>query len=216
MTKSRINESNVVSYLLLSSLFVGAYTLAPLLATKIAQIGPLTLPAGDFIYALTFICTDTANEVFGKRHAKNIVKCGLIALVAAFIFTKIAVMLPGAVFWEGEAAYNQFFSMGYRMFVATLLAYVVSQFADIYVFSWIREKTGDRHLWLRNNVSTYIARLLDIVVFVLVAFYGVYGFEEMLKIISSGYAAGIIVSILSTPFVYASVYVLKKIHPELR
>lgn len=216
MPSTILNDKNIFSYLILTSVFVGAYTIAPLLAMKIAQIGPLTLPAGDFIYALTFVCTDIANEVFGKKYARNIVKCGLITLIFVYLFTQIAVFVPSASFWEGEETYNEFFGTGFRIFLATICAYLLSQLADIYIFSWIKEKTKDKALWLRNNVSTFIARLLDIVTFVLIAFYGVFENAELISIIVSGYIAGIIISIIDTPFVYAGVNILRKMHPELK
>ena len=216
MISVKFTDKNVFSYLVLASIFVGAYTIAPLLAMKIVNIGPFTLPAGDFIYALTFLCTDITNEVYGKKYARNIVKCGLLTLIIVYLGTQLSMILPAADFWEQREVYNEFFGTGFRIFVATICAYILSQFADVFVFSWIREKTGEKHLWIRNNISTFIARFLDIVTFVLIAFYGVYENSELISIILSGYIAGILVSIADTPFVYAGVKFLHKIHPELK
>ncbi len=211
-----LSSNNIFSYLLLTSIFVGAYTIAPLLAVKIIEIGPFTLPAGDFIFALTFLCTDITNEVFGKKYARNIVKCGLVTLVITYLGIQIAVMLPAADFWELEKTYQEFFGTGFRIFLATICAYVLSQFIDVHIFSWIRQKTGTKHLWIRNNISTFISRFIDIVTFVLIAFYGVFENEEIINIIISGYTAGLLVSVCDTPFAYAGVKLLYKLHPELK
>lgn len=208
-------DSSVFSYLILTSTFVGAYTIAPLLAVKIVAIGPFTLPAGDIIYALTFLCTDITNEVFGRKYARNIVRCGLVTLIVVFLGTRVAMALPAADFWDMEATYSEFFGTGYRIFLATIAAFVLSQFSDVYIFSWVRRKTGAKYLWIRNNLSTMAARLIDIVVFVMIAFYGVFDNPEIVSIIISGYAAGILVSLCDTPFVYAGVRLLHALHPEL-
>jgi uncharacterized integral membrane protein (TIGR00697 family) len=216
MSSVNFTDKSVFSYLVLTSIFVGAYSIAPLLAMKIVNIGPITLPAGDFIYALTFLCTDITNEVFGKKYARNIVKCGLLTLIIVYLGTQLAMVLPAADFWEQEETFNEFFGTGFRIFLATIFAYIFSQFADVYIFNWVRQKTGEKKLWLRNNISTFVARFLDVVTFVMIAFYGVYENSELLSIIAGGYVAGLIVSVVDTPFVYLGVKFIQKKHPELK
>lgn len=216
MNSVQFTDKSIFSYLILASIFVGAYTIAPLIAIKIVEIGPFTLPAGDFIYAFTFLCTDITNEVFGKKYARNIVKCGLFTLLIVYLGVQVSMFLPAADFWKLEEAYTEFFGTGFRIFIATICAFIFSQFADIYVFSWIKEKTGQKHLWLRNNISTFLARGIDIVIFILIAFYGVFENSEIINIIVSGYVAGLLVSLCDTPLVYAGVSFLYKLHPELR
>ena len=210
-----LDDKTLFTYIILLSIFVSSYVLAPLLAVKIVSVGPLNLPAGDFIYALTFLSTDIINELYGKKYARKVVICGLISLVV-FAFTQLSVILPSPDFWEDEKAYNMFFDTGFRIFLATLCAYIISQFADIYIFSWIRRKTNEKHLWVRNNISTLIARLLDAVVFMFIAFYGIYEIQEIGSLIIGAYTAGVVISLLDTPIIYVIINLLKKYNINLR
>jgi len=203
-------------YALLLALFVAAYTIAPLQSYKVAELGGLVFPAGDLIYAFTFIATDIVNEIFGRKHAKRIVYCGLLALVCVMLFNQIAVLLPNASFWNGAAEYDVFFSSSLRISLATLAAYIISQFTDIYIFSLIRKKTSSKFLFIRNNLSTFCARFLDVTTWTMIAFWGVYGTDEIWSIISGAFIAGVIISLIDTPIVYLGVYTFHKIYPQIK
>lgn len=205
-------ENRLIVLAFLTSIFVSSYVIAPLLAIKIATIGFLTLPAGDIIYAMTFIAMDSITQLFGSKLARKVVLCGFLSLVSVYFFTQIALYLPSMESWPLEQSYNQVFNSGVRIFLATMCAYLVSQLSDIYVFSKIRNYTGNniRTLWLRSAGSTAVARLLDAITFSCVAFIGTYSLTEIIEIVQGAYLAGIIVTIISIPLTYLCVYFSSK------
>jgi hypothetical protein len=94
------------------------------------------------------------------------------------------------------------FSLMPRIAIASLIAYLISQYHDIWAFHFWKEKTGGRHLWLRNNLSTLISQLLDSLIFTLMAFAGTLPFTELIQIIITTYLLKLVVALIDTPFIY--------------
>ena len=187
---------------LLSSLFAGGLVISAVLATKLTTIGPFTVPAGVLAFSLTFLCTDIAGEVYGARAARRVVWFGFAALIASLLLTQLALAMPPAVFWPHQAAFTSILSVSVRIIAASLVAYLVSQFVDVWLFHRIRAITGQKMLWLRNNVSTALAQLLDSVVFITLAFGGLFPIGEL---ILGQWIIKMVIAALDTPLAYAGV-----------
>ncbi|MCB1124435.1 MAG: queuosine precursor transporter, partial [Verrucomicrobiae bacterium] len=102
--------------------------------------------------------------------------------------------------------YRSLFSGAPRIILGSLLATVCAQLWDIYIFEWVKRRTGSRHLWLRNNVSTAGSQLMDTTIFYTVAFYGVIPNEVLPKLILGTYILKLLVALVDTPIVYLVVY----------
>ena len=89
-----------------------------------------------------------------------------------------------------------------RVAFASMLAYIVSQLLDTNIYQWVREKTGGKYLFLRNNVSTMIGQLVDTIIFTAVAFIGVFEPRVVLMIGISTYLLKVLIAALDTPFLY--------------
>jgi uncharacterized integral membrane protein (TIGR00697 family) len=82
-------------------------------------------------------------------------------------------------------------------------AFLVSQFSDVYVFSYLKKKfPKDSQFWIRNNGSTMLSQLLDTLVFTSIAFLVVFPFHEWVQIFITTYVLKWIVAVLDTPFGY--------------
>ncbi len=90
-----------------------------------------------------------------------------------------------------------------RIAFASLLAYLISQYHDVWSFNFWREKTGGKYLWLRNNASTLISQAIDSVIFTGVAFFGTIPFGELMQIFITTYMLKLVVAVVDTPFLYA-------------
>lgn len=216
MRDKQINDSTLLPFCICFAIFVAAYTIAPLHSVKISTLGPFSFASGDLIFALTFVCTDIVNEVYGRQYARKIVIGGLFAILVVFLFSEIVRAIPGADIWKKEQAYNEFFGSGARIYIATIVAYLSAQITDIYVFSWIRNKTEGKYLYLRNNISTFIARFMDSITFFTIAYYGVYETPDLIHLIFSGYVFGLLIALLDTPLVYLGSYAIRRYYPELK
>lgn len=203
MIPDQKSQTSPLAFAILSSLFSGSLVLAAILATKIITVAGLTVPAGVLAYALTFICTDVIGEVWGKSRAREVVGAGFLTLIAAFALIQVALHWPAAGFWEDQKAFAAVLSTTPRIILGSLAAYLVSQFTDVWIFHACRHLTGGRHLWLRNNLSTALSQLIDTVIFISIAFFGL---MPLMPLIVGQWAVKLIIAAVDTGVVYLLVW----------
>ena len=202
------NQQRAESYLaLLACVYSGGLVLAAVLASKIIAIGNLVVPAGVLAYSLTFLITDVISEVWGKERAQTVVMGGFITLVLVFLLTGISIFWPPASFWPHQQAYETILGSSARIMIASLTAYLFSQYHDVWAFHFWRRVTTERFLWLRNNASTVVSQLLDSVVFITIAFYGVMPLKPL---ILGQWVVKVGIAVLDTPLVYLLVYLMRR------
>ena len=176
---------------------------------------PEPVALGTILFSSTYLCTDILSEHFGKDKAqKNI----LISFVS-FLFVTIVMLVtigfnPSANDWAQDSLENIFTPMS-RFFIASMIAYLVSQYFDVWIYSTIKNLTMNRFLWLRNNLSTILSSLIDNTVFSILAwiilnpnpetFYNVI----MIYILGT-YILRIFIALIDTPFMYLSKIFLPK------
>ncbi len=159
-------------FMLLCALFVSSLTISAVLAAKIITVWGIVVPAGVLAYCVTFVCTDVISELWGRQVANRVVWSGFVALVFVLLLIQLALYWPAADFWPHQQEFEAILGLAPRIILASLAAYVCSQFFDVQAFHFWRRVTRDRFLWLRNNLSTAMSQLLDSVVFISIAFYG--------------------------------------------
>jgi len=201
------NNNNDKALIILISIFVGSITIASVLANKIITVFGLFVPAGILAYSVTFICTDVISEVWGKEKANHADWGGFIALLTVLILVRIGLVLPGAPVWQGEDAFQTILGSTSRIIIASFIAYLVSQFHDVWAFHFWKSVTKERHLWLRNNLSTAVSQLLDSFIFITIAFYGV---MPIFPLIIGQWAVKFAIAVLDTPVIYGVVWFLRK------
>lgn len=194
------------SLAVLAAVFISSLTIASVLASKIITIAGVVVPAGILAYSITFIISDTITEIWGRKTANNIVAGGFVSLAVVAVLIQISVALPSAPFWQNQEAYSSVLSSSSRIIVASLTAYLISQYHDVWLFHFIKTKTGDKHLWIRNNVSTAMSQLLDSVIFITIAFYGQ---MPVIPLILGQWAIKLVIALLDTPVVYLLVHLLR-------
>jgi len=172
------------------------------------MVAGLVGPAAVICYSLTFALTDTITELWGKERTKLIVKYGFIVSIISALFIRLAIIMPAAPFWTDQDAYRLILGSNLRIVAASLIAYLISQYHDIWAFVFWKNITKGKHLWLRNNLSTGASQLIDTVIFITLAFAGM-GIP-LLPIIFGQYIIKIVIALLDTPIVYFLVNLIKK------
>jgi uncharacterized integral membrane protein (TIGR00697 family) len=119
----------------------------------------------------------------------------------------MSIIWPPASFWPHQQAYETILGSSTRIIVASLIAYLLSQYHDVWAFHIWKRFTGDRFLWLRNNASTMISQLFDSVVFITIAFYGI---MPLLPLIVGQWVVKAGIALLDTPLVYLFVYLVRR------
>lgn len=206
---------------LLISLYIFCIVTSELMGAKtfpLFNIGDFKLSASVAIFTIPIIfsANDIIVEVYGKERARSLVRSSLIIIALLLLFTILATSLPpSARFAESEGAYDTIFLKSARISVASLIAFALAEFLDIYIFAKIREKMGKKALWLRNNVSNFVSQLIDTTVFMTLAFYALQkplaeNLVFLVGLILPYWLLKCSMSIIETPLVYAGVNWLKK------
>ena len=175
------------------------------------------LTAGAAIWPFVFITTDIINEYYGKAGVKKISYITALFIAYVFIIISVVTQLPPAPFWlevnavdgEGQAfdidyAFNTIFRQGLGIIIGSLVAFLLGQLIDVYVFQKLRKITGAKKIWLRATGSTLVSQLIDSFVVLGIAFY-VFGNWSLDQIVAVGiinYIYKFAVSILLTPLLY--------------
>ncbi len=201
-----MEEKSQKAFLILNSLFVGSLVIASVLASKIITIFGLVVPAGVLAYCVTFVVTDVVSELWGREKANTVVLGGFVALVFSLMLVRLAVIWPPAPFWPHDPAFRTVLDSTSRIIVASLTAYLLSQYHDVWAFHLLRRLTGGKFLWVRNNVSTALSQLIDTVVFITIAFYGL---MPITPLILGQWVIKLAIALLDTPVVYAAVWLFK-------
>jgi len=197
-------------YAVFTAIFVLALAAANVIASKVVMLFGFAAPAGIIVYPVTFMVTDVVSEVYGKGKATRVVWTGFAMMILLLIITRVAIWLPPAPIYRQQEAFNQIFSASSRIIIASLIAYLASQSCDVALFHFWRNVTNTRYLWIRNNLSTMTSQLVDTVLFILVAFYGIYNLSDCLRLIGGQYLFKFVFAILDTPFVYLGVWWAKR------
>ena len=98
-----------------------------------------------------------------------------------------------------------------RFIIGSLLAYYISQRFDVWAFHLIKQKTGEKHLWLRNNLSTMSSQVLDTAIYSLVAWWGIVDLKTAIQLGLVKYAFKVVISIIDTGFIYWAKWSHKKL-----
>src|SRR3989338_5785564 len=169
------------------------------------------LSVAVFSFPLVFIMTDIIGEVYGKKMAKNFVLAGVVSIVLFLVYSFISTILPWAK--DGEwvkEGYNQIFGLSLRFSIASLVAFVIAEYQDVFSFFFFKKYTGEKYFWLRSNLSNLWSQLLDSAVFMLIAYLGVYPIKTILYIIIPWWLYKVLMGFLYTPLSYLGIRILKK------
>ena len=191
----------------LIGLYIACELIANVTASKPIQLGGIVVPAAIFIYTITFTLIDLINESFGKQGARRVILTAFLTNLLLAAYAQLAVILPAASFYTGQAAFAGVLGSTPRIVFASLVAYLISSFIDAEVFAfWKARFRGPK--WLRVLVSNAVSTGIDSMVFITLAFYGV---MPIWGLTQGQYIVKMAITLVSLPLIY-----LVRSRPQLR
>jgi uncharacterized integral membrane protein (TIGR00697 family) len=187
---------------------VTALVVSNIIAVKLVEISGRVFPAGLVIFPLSYLLGDVLTEVYGLRAARAVIWLGFACNLLAVGAIQVAIHLPAAGFYEDQPAYDRILGTTWRLFVASLAAYVVGELANAYVLARLKAATRGRLLWTRTIGSTIVGEGLDSAIFVTIAFAG--RSVSLANPILTTWAIKVGWETLATPLTYAIVNYLKR------
>ena len=183
--------------------------LANLQGPKLTEIFGLQTSMGVILYSSIYFATDLLSERYGKREATRAVMIGFVVSVIIIVMISISLMYLPATNPETAGlaqsihqATATLFTFTPRFVLGSLLAYLISQRFDVWIFHKIKTKTQGRHLWLRNNASTMVSQAIDTLIYGIVVWWGVVDFTTAMQLALAKYLFKVIIALVDTPFIY--------------
>lgn len=209
-------------YLLLGGLFITSLVVSNLIFQKFFHWYPFDieifgtklfeLSVGILPYPITFLITDLISEIYGKKRANDIVVVGIFASLFSVLIVFVANYTDATL---NSPIKNDVFSLVFGRTIlavgASMIAYLFAQFIDIHIYHFWKRLTKGRHLWLRNNFSTFLSQFVDTfsVIFLLCSF-DVLPWSSFKGLLISGFLFKVMIAALDTPFLYLGVFAFRK------
>ena len=196
-------------FVAIAALFVTTLVVSNIIAVKLVEISGRVFPAGLVIFPLSYLLGDVLTEVYGYRSARLVIWIGFACNLVAVGAIQAAIHLPAAGFWaDNQRAYDTTLGTTWRLFLASLAAYVVGEFANSFVLAKMKVATRGRFLWTRTIGSTVVGEGLDSLIFIVAAFAGTG--SPLLDPIVTTWAIKVGYETAATPVTYAIVNALKQ------
>jgi uncharacterized integral membrane protein (TIGR00697 family) len=183
--------------------------LANLQGPKLTTIFGLQTSLGVIFYSSIFFATDLLSEKYGRAMANRAVLIGFSVSCILVLMLSIALLfLPSTDPETAEfssriqQSFENILNFTPRFIFGSLLAYLISQSLDVWLFHWIRKKTDGRMLWLRNNGSTMISQAVDTLIYSLVVWWGVVELSTAIQLGLVKYGFKLAIAAIDTPFIY--------------
>ena len=161
-------------------------------------------------FPIIFIMTDVIGEVYGKKIAKLFVLSGVISVVLFILYSIISIIAPWAKegLWA-QTSYNQIFGITVRMSIASVLAFVIGEYQDVFSFFFFKKKFGNKYFWIRSNLSNLWSQLLDSTIFMFVAFLGIYPVKTIIMMTIPWWLFKVLMGFVYTPLSYWGIHLLR-------
>ena len=209
-------------YLLLGALFITSLVVSNLIFQKFFYWYPIDIEifgsklfeisVGILPYPITFLITDLISEIYGKKRANDVVIVGIFASLFSLLIIYTASIVPSTS-WSpvNDSLFNTVFGNSTIAVFASMLTYLFAQFVDIQIYHFWKRTTKGKHLWLRNNFSTWFSQFVDtFTIILLLCTFGIINWANFKGLLISGFIFKVLIAALDTPFLYLGVYLFKR------
>lgn len=197
-------------YDIILALFAALLIISNIAATKLIAIGPFILDGGAILFPLTYIIGDILAEVYGLQKTKRAIFTAFGASVLAALTFLAVQYLPGAPDYTNQAAFEAVLGFVPRIVLASLAGFLCGQFINAVVLVKIKEKWGEKRLWVRLVSSTVAGELADTTVFCTIAFLGILDGWSFINYVLVGVAYKIAIEVIMLPVTYRVIRFLKR------
>jgi queuosine precursor transporter len=247
MIKNILSNKSTKLFIPLAGFFIANALIAELMGVKIFSLEKslqgqpvnwnifgntfsFNLTTGVILWPVVFIMSDIINEYYGPKGIKFLSYFTVILIVFAFLMFQVAIKTTPADFWTGnytkqgvpdaDKAYTMIFGQGQWIIVGSLIAFLLGQIIDVFVFHKIKNATGEKYIWLRATGSTMVSQFIDSFVVLFIAFYigprisnqqdQVWSFSLVMTICIGNYLYKAFMAVVLTPVIYFVHYLIEK------
>jgi uncharacterized integral membrane protein (TIGR00697 family) len=209
-------------YLFLGALFITSLVVSNLIFQKFFYWHPVEIEifgsklfeisVGILPYPITFLITDLISEIYGKKRANDIVIAGIFASFFSMLIVSVANVVP-ATSWSpvNNKLFTTVFGSTAIAVFASMMAYLFAQLIDIQIYHFWKRLTKGKHLWLRNNFSTFFSQFVDtFTILILLCSFNIIAGDKFTGLLAAGFIFKVLIALFDTPFLYLGVYIFRK------
>jgi len=144
-------------------------------------LGPLAVEAGIFAFLLLVITSSAVAELHGRESANKLVLIGFVPLLMSLLLTLTVLAVPASPAMDPArlSAFETIMGGTPRIWLGGILAYVISTLLNVTIFTRLKRE-GGKTLWFRSGVASVLSQIVDTLIFITIAFYGVFPIGELL------------------------------------
>lgn len=186
----------------LSIFYGGMVCIAGVLGNKQVALGPLAVEAGIFAFLLLVVTSSSVAELHGRATANRLVLIGFVPLIVSLLLSLVVLALPASPQMDPArlSAFETVMGGTPRIWIGGIVAYGVSTFLNVTIFSRLKASEGRGLLWLRAGIASVLSQVVDTLIFITIAFYGVFPIGELL--LGQMLAKVVLSAVLVPPLVY--------------
>lgn len=189
--------------------------LVSIFGAKLTEIFGFITNAGNVFYAAVFLATHLLIEHYGKKEGYRTIGIGLLSAILFITMSQLTLLFStSSESASANDAMQVLFKGTPRIALASMIAYFFAQIVNITLYNFLKNMTGGKLLWFRDNLSNIVAQFIDSCIFFSIAFYGILSNDILFQSIFAGYLIKLIVGLLGTPFLYLS-YRVKTMSPPV-
>ncbi len=189
----------------------GMVCIAGVLGNKQVALGPLAVEAGIFAFLLLVITSSAVAELHGRTIANKLVLIGFVPLIASLLLTLTVLAVPASPEMDPARlnAFNTMMEGTPRIWLAGIVAYGISQLLNVTIFTWLKGREGGNLLWLRAGTASVLSQIVDTLLFIAIAFYGVFPIANLLA--GQMLAKVVLSAVMVPPLIYLFVAIGKRL-----
>lgn len=193
-------------YLVLAGIFITNALTAELIGGKLIDVFGIPMSIGILPWPIVFLTTDLINEYFGRGGVRKITLLTALLIIYCFVVLFFALRIPATPDIPGvtDGQFTAVFGQSQLIIIGSITAFVITQFLDMAIFHFVKERTGSKWLWLRSTGSTVISQFLDSFIVLGIAFWlpGKMPADVYFQSGMAGYLVKVSIAILLTPLIY--------------
>jgi queuosine precursor transporter len=195
---------------IITGLFVAVLLISNIASTKIVQLWKFSFDGGTILFPISYIFGDILTEVYGYNQSRKVIWIGFFSALLMSLTLGLVALLKPAAGWQYQDAYMKILGQTPRIVTASLIAYFAGEFSNSFVLAKMKIMTKGRWLFTRTIGSTIVGEGIDTLIFVIIAFFGLYSNRLLFVIIVSNYVFKVSFEVVLTPLTYKIVGFLKK------
>ena len=167
------------------------------------------LSTAIFAFPIVFLMTDVVGEVYGRETSRLFVRLGFIGTLIFLIFNLISNVVPASPVFMMNGAYNQIFGLSLRFTLASLVAFVIGEYQDVFTFFFFKRMFNNRWFGLRSFLSNVWSQFVDSAIWFVIAFTGVYSLKVIVLTMIPWWLFKVAMGVLYTPLSYLGLRLLR-------